>query len=136
MLPSPGRVRLERGYLLVTAALAWVAVLSGTYLVYPWYRAPPPSQINDLSHYSRQLLLSSAATAKWHTFGMEWKEHISFLVPIAVAAVVYIWWRYRELVMRDIILRRTVIAFTAVTIAAAGVAAATGALLNKLAPIF
>ena len=31
--------RLEKLYLIVLAALGWAAVLSGTYVVYPWYRA-------------------------------------------------------------------------------------------------
>lgn len=30
---------LERIYLIVMAALGWAAVLSGAYVVYPWYRA-------------------------------------------------------------------------------------------------
>ena len=132
----PGRLFLERAYLLVTVAFSWLAVISGTYLVYPWYRAVAPPQTSDLRHFSRQFLLSSAATAKWHTLGMEWKEHVSFLAPIAVTAVAYVCWRYRPLVMRDTVLQRILIGFSTVTIAAAGIAAATGALLNKLAPIF
>ena len=42
---APLTTRHERflnGYLIAMAALAWVAVLTGTYVIYPWYRAAPP----------------------------------------------------------------------------------------------
>jgi hypothetical protein len=53
------------------AAIAWATVISGTYIVYPWYRAKPLAGTSDLSAYPRSLLLSSESTAQWHTFGME-----------------------------------------------------------------
>jgi hypothetical protein len=130
------RVAFERLYLLVTAALAWVAVLSGTYLIYPWYRATPPPHATDLRHFSRQLLVSNAATAKWHSIGMEWKEHVSFVAPIVITSVAYVCWRHRDLVVRDPQVRRLVLGFSLMAVAAAGIAACTGAFLNKLAPIF
>src|SRR5580704_5386860 len=48
-----------RFYLISMATLAWLAVLSGAYIIYPWYRAVPPVGTTDLSLYPRQLLLSS-----------------------------------------------------------------------------
>jgi hypothetical protein len=136
LFPAATRFRVERAYLFLTATFAWLAVISGTFLVYPWYRADTPLHTTDLSHYSRSLLLSNATTVKWHTLGMEWKEDVAFLAPIAVTAVVYVLTRYRETVLRDSLLRRTIMAFSVATIAAAGIAAAVGALLNKLAPTF
>jgi len=54
------------------AAIAWATVISGTYIVYPWYRAKPPEGTSDLSAYPRYLLLASESTAQWHTFGLVW----------------------------------------------------------------
>ena len=34
-----GQERFLKGYLLVMVVLAWGAVLTGAYVVYPWYRA-------------------------------------------------------------------------------------------------
>ena len=36
---------------LVMAGLTWLAVLSGTYISYPWYRATPPEGVTDLTSY-------------------------------------------------------------------------------------
>ncbi len=133
---SRRRVAVERVYLLVTVAFAWIAVLSGTYVIYPWYRAAPPPHTTDLRHFSRQLLLSNAATAKWHTIGMEWKEHVAFVAPIVITSVAYVCWRHRDLVMRDRLVRRVVLGLAVTAVVSAGIAASTGAFLNKLAPTF
>ena len=57
------------------AIMAWLTVFSGTYIVYPWYRAPDPGS-------PRSFLLANADTKAWHTFGMEWKEHVGWFAPI------------------------------------------------------
>ena len=74
------------------AALAWLTVIVGTYVVYPWYRAKPPAGISAamLANYPRNLLLSSPRTADWHEFGMEWKEHIAWFAPILATAVAFV----------------------------------------------
>src|SRR5665213_895109 len=43
--------KLFRIYLMAMAVLAWGTVLSGTYIVYPWYRAHPPKGIIDYAEY-------------------------------------------------------------------------------------
>src|SRR5512146_1471956 len=55
-----------RLYLVAMAALSWLTVLSGSYVIYPWYRAAPPPGARDLSAYPQHLLLSSPTTAGWH----------------------------------------------------------------------
>src|SRR3954447_12309568 len=82
-------------YLVAMVLLAWLTVLSGAYIVYPWYRAVPPAGITDLSEYPRRLLLSSGKTSEWHNVGMEWKEHVSWLAPIAITMVAYVAIKYR-----------------------------------------
>ncbi len=37
-----GQERFLKVYLLTMVVLAWAAVLTGTYVIYPWYRAVPP----------------------------------------------------------------------------------------------
>ena len=45
-------------YLIGMAVPAWLTVLSGAYIVYPWYRAVPPTGVTDLGDYPRRLLLA------------------------------------------------------------------------------
>ncbi len=67
------------------AIVAWATVVSGTFIVYPWYRAAPP-QGADLTAFPRSLLPSKPTTAQWHNLGMESKEHVGWLAPIAATA--------------------------------------------------
>ena len=89
---------LERLYLFSMVALGWAAVLTGAYIIYPWYRAVPPSGVTDLALYPRYLLKSSATTSGWHDLGMEWKEHVAWIAPIAMTMVAYVFTKYRLLI--------------------------------------
>ncbi len=51
--------------------LAWATVITGAYIVYPWYRATPPPDALSLTGYPQRLLLSSPSTIAWHSIGME-----------------------------------------------------------------
>jgi hypothetical protein len=68
---TPGQERFMRIYLITMVVLAWAAVLSGAYAIYPWYRAAPPPGAVDLSMFPQHLLMSSPATIGWHSLGME-----------------------------------------------------------------
>jgi len=125
--------RMEGVYLSVTAGLGWLAVFSGTYLVYPWYRAAPPAGA-DLHDYPRSLLLASASTASLHTLGMEWKEHIAFIAPIAFTALAWIFARYPHALRRHPEVRRTLLVFGVTALLSAAVPGVVGAFLNKAAP--
>src|SRR5579859_3190610 len=103
--PPPRHRTMFRFYLVSMATLAWLTVLSGSYLVYPWYRARPPPGTTDLSNYPQRLLLSSPLTAGWHDYGMEWKEHIAWLAPIAMTMVAYVFIRYGPGLARHRLLR-------------------------------
>jgi len=115
--------------------LGWAAVLSGAYVVYPWYRAALPAGVVDLTAYPRLLLLSKPSTAGWHSLGMEWKEHVAWMAPIAMTAVAYVMVKYRGIVEEHRALRRQVLVFAAVALVAAGVAGGFGALIDKAAPV-
>src|ERR1700682_2358473 len=72
--PTRREQNLLSVYLIAMVVLAWLTVLSGAYIVYPWYRAVPPAGLTDMSAYPRRLLLASGKTSEWHNVGMEWKE--------------------------------------------------------------
>jgi len=118
------------------AILAWLAVLLGTYVIYPWYRAkaPPGAGGDLLAGFPKYLLLSRPQTKEWHEFGMEWKEHIAWFCPILATAVAFVVARYGRLVAGDTTLRRALLILFSVSFFCAAVAGAFGALINKAAP--
>jgi uncharacterized membrane protein len=122
-------------YLIAMVVLAWLTVLSGAYIVYPWYRAVPPAGLTDLSEYPRRLLLASGKTSEWHNVGMEWKEHVSWLAPIAMTMVAYVTLKYRNAIIKPRRMRTAVLGFAVAAFVATGVAGAFGAFLNKYAPV-
>jgi len=119
--------RLKIG-LWAMAAVAWATVISGTFIVYPWYREPVDTS-------ARSILLSSPTTADWHRFGMEWKEHVGWLAPIAATVVAFVVTYYGPTLARRFGERRVVIIFFVVSFLTAAVAGVFGAFINKIVPI-
>lgn len=110
------------------AVVAWATVITGTYIVYPWYREKIPTS-------PRSLLLANPDTASWHTFGMEWKEHVAWISPLLATAVAFMVSYYgHRLVRHDRMRRLGIVLFTGAFVAA-GVAGLFGAFINKTAPI-
>ncbi|MDR3772470.1 MAG: hypothetical protein P4L26_03925 [Terracidiphilus sp.] len=132
---TPGQERFLKIYLISMAVLAWAAVLTGAYVIYPWYRAAPPPGTVDLSLFPQRLLLSSPATAGWHSLGMEWKEHVAWFAPISITMVAFVFIRYGRDLVNHKQLRAAVLGFAAASFIAAGVAGFFGAMLNKNAPV-
>ena len=116
--------------------LAWATVIVGTYVVYPWYRAKPPAgtQGAAMVEYPKFLLVSKPATAEWHKFGMEWKEHVAWFAPIVATVVAFVVTRYGRQVANDPWMRRTLLFLFTVAFFSAAVAGMLGALINKVAP--
>lgn len=110
------------------AGVAWATVLTGTYIVYPWYR-------DSAETSARSRLLANEDTALWHTFGMEWKEHVAWLAPILATAVAYVVGYYGPRLVREEKMRRLCMALFVGAFAFAAVAGVFGAFLNKTAPI-
>ena len=122
-------------YLWAMVVLAWLTVFSGTYIIYPWYRAVPPAGVTDLAEYPRRLLLSSGRTSQWHNVGMEWKEHVAWLAPIAITMVAYVASKYSRSIVRHGRMRVAVLVFIVAAFVSTGIAGGFGAFLNKYAPI-
>jgi hypothetical protein len=117
------------------AIVAWVTVVTGTYIVYPWYREPPPPGTTDLVNYPRAFLLADPDKDLWHQFGMEWKEHIAWTAPMLATAVAFIVTWYDRRLAHDDRLRYATIALFVLAFSAAAVAGILGAFINKAAPI-
>lgn len=132
---APSSDRATRTYLLIMAVLAWLTVLSGAYIIYPWYRAVAPAGTADLSAYPQLLLKSHPTTIGWHSLGMEWKEHVAWIAPIAVTALAAIYIHYGAQLRTHTALRRAAITFVSIAFFAAAIAGFFGAMINKYAPI-
>ena len=132
---TPAQERFLRLYLLTMVVLAWVAVLTGSYVVYPWYRAVPPPGTADLAMFPQRLLLSSPATSGWHSLGMEWKEHVAWLAPISITMVAAVFLHYGHDLRQHRALRTAALTFTLASFLAAGIAGFFGAMINKHAPV-
>jgi hypothetical protein len=119
--------RLKVG-LWAMALIAWATVISGSYIVYPWYRTADVGS-------AKSMLLASPATAAWHIFGMEWKEHVGWLAPIAATVVAFAVTYYGPALARKGSERRTLMIFLVAAFATAAIAGVFGAFINKIAPI-
>jgi hypothetical protein len=115
------------------AIIAWITVITGTWIVYPWYRAKPPAGA-DTTNYPQAYLVSHPNLAGWHEFGMEWKEHVGWITPILATAVAFVIFRYGPQLAREVKIRRALITLLVVAFGAALVAGGLGAFINKMAP--
>jgi hypothetical protein len=124
----------QTAYLVLVAVLGWAAVLTGAYVIYPWYRAIAPSGA-DLTLYPKFLLTSHPATAGWHNFGMEWKEHVAWIAPMAATMVAWVMIKHRVAWNASCQVRNAVLGFAAAAFLAAAIAGGWGAMINKKAPV-
>lgn len=116
------------------AAISWLAVMTGTWLVYPGYRAKPPAGTTDLLAYPQAALQASPNTAGWHDFAMEWKEHVGWIAPFLATAVAFVVMRYGPRVAGDQQLRRMLSYLFLICALTGLVAAVLGSGINKVAP--
>ena len=145
------RERMRRLYwgTSLMAVTAWATVITGTWIVYPWYRVKLSPVGDDVyagcagldlpgaTCSPRDFLKSNVSgdTATWHSFGMEWKEHVSWAAPILATAVAFLTVYYGPRLIARQWLRTAVIVMFVASFAAAVVGGAFGAFLNKIAPI-
>jgi len=110
------------------AVAAWATVITGTWIVYPWYREKTPTS-------AKSILLSSPSTEDWHTFGMEWKEHVAWIAPMLATAAAFLVSYYGPRLARDRSLRQIVLVLFVGAFATAAAAGIFGALITKAAPV-
>lgn len=123
------------GLTVFTAAMLWLTVLVGTYIVFPPYRATPPAGVTDLSQYPRSLIEASPDTAWLHAFAMESKEHVPWIASMLATAVAFVTVRYRSKVLYDASLRNMAITLLAICFALVAFASLMGVFVNKVAPL-
>jgi hypothetical protein len=133
--PTPGQEHFLKLYLFTMVLLAWAAVLTGAYVIYPWYRATPPPGTVDLSSFPQSLLMANPSTIGWHSLGMEWKEHVAWFAPISITMVAAVFIRYGRELSNHKHLRTAVLSFAAASFLAAGIAGFFGAMIDKHAPV-
>ncbi|MGA9585494.1 MAG: hypothetical protein WBQ95_09215 [Terracidiphilus sp.] len=133
-IPTEDEAFLGR-WLIVMAVVAWITVLTGAYVIYPWYRATPPAGTSVLNAFPQALLKSNPSTIGWHAIGMEWKEHVAWMAPISITMAAAVFFRYRRCLTNYPQLRRGVLIFVFTSFASAGIAGFFGAELNKHAPV-
>lgn len=110
------------------ALLAWATVLTGTWIVYPWYREKAPTS-------PKSILLSDPNTADWHDFGMEWKEHIAWMAPMLATVAAFMVLYYRGGLARNKTARTITIVLFVAAFSTAAIAGLFGALITKAAPV-
>ena len=120
----------------LAAALLWFAVLGGTYVVFPLYRATPPEGIASLAAYPRALLMASDDTRWLHTFGMEIKEHLPWIAAMLTTAAAFIARRHRATLLADVSLRTITGALLAISLVFVSAVALLGVFVNKVAPLW
>jgi hypothetical protein len=132
---APSNERAIRIYLLAMTILAWLTVLTGAYIIYPWYRGVAPAGAVDLSSYPQVFLKSHPNTIGWHSLGMEWKEHVAWLAPISITMVTALFFHYGRQLRNHLALRRAALVFVTIAFFAAAAAGFSGAMINKYAPV-
>ena len=127
------------------AMVAWATVITGTWVVYPWYRAKltgtspgcqgatlPTATCSPKDFLTANL---TGDTSSWHTFGMEWKEHVAWIAPILATAVAFAVTYYGRRLINHQGIRRALMIMFVLAFGAAGIAGIFGAFINKVAPI-
>ena len=122
------RMRRLKVGVVAMAIAAWGTVITGTWVVYPWYRDPAPDS-------PRSQLLADEATKDWHEFGMEWKEHVAWLSPILATVVAFIVVYYGTNLIRHERVRRTAMLLFVLSFVFALAAGAFGAFITKVEPV-
>lgn len=110
------------------AAIAWVTVITGTWIVYPWYR-------EDVATSAKSRLLADPNTADWHTYAMEWKEHIAWIAPMLATAAAFIVLYYGKDLIRNQTARKIAMGLFIAAFAVAAIAGIFGALITKSASV-
>lgn len=139
--------RLTRLYvgLGAMAVAAWATVITGTWVVYPWYREKLAGAEYELCAgltrpsaecSPRDFLKSNVSgnTEVWHNIGMEFKEHIAWASPILATAAFLLLVYYGPRIVARPWLRTILLAMVVTAFAAAVVAGAFGAFITKIAP--
>jgi hypothetical protein len=141
-----GRLRRLKIGMSAMAITAWLTVITGTWIVYPWYREKlageeaagcEGAQAPGDECSPRDFLLSNVSgnTEDWHKFGMEWKEHIAWLSPMLATVAAFLAIYYGATMAQNRYVRLLVTAIFIGAFVTAAIAGLYGALITKVAPV-
>jgi VIT1/CCC1 family predicted Fe2+/Mn2+ transporter len=85
--------------------------------------------------FPRSYLLANPHLAEWHSFGMEWKEHVAWAAPILATAAAFLVLYYGPRLVREPKARWAALVLLTMGFGAAAIAGALGALITKAAPV-
>ena len=119
----------------VTAVLLWLAVIGGTYLVFPLYRETPPEGVTALADYPRAMLMANPDTRWLHAFGMEVKEHVPWIAAMLTTATAFVARRHRQTLLADGRMRRMMASLLVISLALVSFVGLMGVFVNKVAPL-
>jgi len=122
------RVKRLKVGVVAMAVAAWGTVITGTYIIYPWYRAKSADS-------PKSILLADESTAGWHDFGMEWKEHIAWISPMLATVSAFVVLYYGVDLIKNDRARKIAMWLLILAFATAAVAGLFGALITKIAPV-
>jgi hypothetical protein len=114
----------------------WLSVLTGTYVVFPLYRAPPPDGVASLAAYPRALLMSAPSSRWLHGFGMEIKEHVPWIAAMLATAAAFTAGCHGAALRDDPFLRRMTWLTLGAAIVLVSATALLGVFINKVAPLW
>ncbi len=119
------------------AIVAWLTVFTGSWIVYPWYRADTGTCATSVGPGcgAKFTLLSNPGTADWHNFAMEWKEHVAWIAPLLATAVAFAVTYYGASLVKHQGVRKALMVFFTLAFVIAGIAGAMGAFITKAAPV-
>ncbi len=135
-VPVPARPARWLAWLAIgTAVLVWLSTITGTYVVFPLYRVPPPEGVPSLEAYPRALLMANPDTRWLHSFAMEVKEHVPWGASILTTAVAFVASRCRTTLLADRSLRTMAMVLTTGALVLVSFVALMGVFVNKVAPV-
>ena len=134
-IAAPNASRALAWVTVLIAAMLWLTVLVGTYVIFPPYRATPPVGLTDLSQFPRSLIQANPDTVWLHAFAMESKEHAPWIASMLATAVAFVCVFYRRTLLRDAPLRNMTATLLAVCLALVAFVALMGTFINKVAPV-
>ena len=121
--------------LIATSVVLWTAVLVGTYISFPPYRATPPEGVTDLAAFPRSLLTSNENTRWLHSFAMEIKEHMPWIAAMLTTSVAFVATRDKPQLLADQSIRRMATSLLTVSFALVAFVSLLGIFINKVAPL-
>ena len=129
LTPSGLRLTERQVGVSVTAAtvVAWIAVVTGTWGIYPWFRAVPGG--------AASVLLAHPSLAFWARWVIASKEWVAWTSVAFVTAAALTGFRWRARLAGEALLRRRLLGLLVAAFLGAAYAGAVGTLLAKLAPV-